>query len=382
MLVRPSTIVFLASALLTAGLHAQSSTTLPTGFDTKPGTTNFWAGWDILNGSTTYYPARCVYVVDSTVFPWGSKAKVIRELQARRSSVSISTAGVTKAHSKTLRIWMSVNGNPAKALDTGNFDGNHGASKTLVLGTSTAPKKINFAADKLPAAGKVAPFNVRLVLDRPYIVPGKSTGIAIEIRTYASTSASGRWRPDATGGTHGAQGGSSVTLGTTTCLNPDITFAHLGVWPGNSLTHRYQTRRPGKLFIGLMGARLGKPIKLPGTTCELWNNLLILKAGISGTDALGTLDMSYGKVPYLARFVGLQLTHQLAFFDTKVNKLGIGLSRARQTTLGNAFTGTAKYGIVYSYGLSTSKWNNKLVDPDTETDPRYFTGRAIIYNVK
>ena len=370
--------LLLAATQLTPSLCAQS-TTIPKGFDKIPGGANFWAGWDIKAGSTLYNPSRATYLFDASIFPW-TGIKVIRELQVRRTNLALS-GGIT-AHSKKLRIFISVDGNSPRRPDTGSFDGNHGKNKTLVLGTTTSPKTINFLKTAQPPAGKAAAFDVRMVLDRPFVVPGGSKSMTLEIRSYSSSASTGRWRPDCKFyGT--ASGGSSVTINPTKgCLTPAISPIHLSAFPGTTFTHRWQTRRQGQAFIGLIGNKLPTGIKLPGTTCELWANPLIFTVGLAGTDTLGTLDMAYGKVPDLNSLVGLRLTHQLAWPNAKVNSLGLGLSVARETTFGSGYSATVPACVVYSYGVSTSFFNNKLVNPDLEKDPRFFSGRALILNVK
>jgi hypothetical protein len=355
------------------------STTLPKGFDKLPGGSNFWAGWDIKSGSTLYNPSKAIYLFDSSIFPW-TGIKIIRELQVRRTDLSLK-GGIT-AHTKKLRIFLSVDGNRPQRPDTGSFDGNHGKSKALVLGTSQSPKTINFLKTPQPPAGKTAAFDVRMVLDRPFVVPGGTKSMTLEIRSYSSSSSTGRWRPDCK--FYGsANGGTSVTINPTKgCLTPAISPIHLSAFPGTTFTHRWQTRRQGQAFIGLIGNKLPTGIKLPGTTCELWANPLIFAVGISGTDTLGTLDMAYAKVPDLNNLVGLRLTHQLAWPNAKVNSLGLGLSVARETTFGSGYAATVPACVVYSYGIATSFFNNKIVNPDLEKDPRFFSGRALILNVK
>ena len=364
--------------LLAAAPLSAQSTTLPKGFDTLPGGSNFWAGWDIKAGSTFYNPSRAIYLFDSSVFPW-TGAKIVRELQVRRTNLALT--GFT-AHTKKMRIFLSVDGNRPRRPDTGSFDGNHGKAKALVLGTVTAPKTINFLKTPQPPTGKSAPFDVRMVLSRPYIIPAGTKSLTLEIRSYSASVNTGRWRPDCKF-FGSANGGSSITLNPNkSCLTPPISPVHLSAFPGTTFTHRWQTRRPGQAFIGLIGVKLPTGIKLPGTTCELWTSPLLFPVGISGTDALGTLDMAYGKVPDQKNLVGLRLTHQLAWPNAKVNSLGLGLSVARETTFGSGYAATVPSCVVYSYGTATSFFNNKIVNPDLEKDPRFFSGRALILNIK
>ena len=64
------------------------------------------------------------------------------------------------------------------------------------------------------------------------------------------------------------------------------------------------------------------------------------------------------------------------------NSLGFVLSRAIESQIGAGFASNVLATTLYSHGFRTGKFDGKLVDPDTEDDPRHFSGRAPIFEVR
>lgn len=390
--------IFLIAAVALAGslATAQTSATLPAGWDTKEGIevgsapvvqSNFFAGWDILNGSTIYNPSRVVYLYGSRSFPWGNKTMLITKLSVRRDGPFLAVP--TTAHTKEVRIIMSTSNQPVHRVDHAFFDGNHGSNRTDVMGSQGKPKIISFQATPVPGPGKTAPFDVSFVLDKPFPVLPNTKTLVIEMRTYRVSVPTGRWRADSV--TYPAanfNGGSFNVFYSIHCLSTRTFYTRRSKFPAASFGTIWRTNLgPGKLMIGWIGPRRTTGIPILGTggpslpVCELWVDPVAFTTDVTGPDQGGAF-LNWGKVPNLAVFVNAQVSHQAVTLNASSNQAGLAITRAMEETIGTGYDpNTTLASQTYSYGDKNNTSYTLPMDPDKEPNPRWFFRRAVIFKI-
>ena len=373
--------------MLGTALTAQSSNTLPKGWDSKDGTENFgsmnnssiWDGW---RPSTTYTPARVLYLYDQATFAWGANSKAITKLSVRRDAAA--PAGATAAHTKEIAIYVSTTNQRANAPDF-RYDGNHGANRRLVF----RKKKVNFPATAKPGSG-AAPFNIGMTFDSAFVVPPRTTTLAIEMRVYSGTVATGDWQTDSV--THSSTGwnpgSTSTALYSKHCVSPSITYSSIDTWPGGTFLHIWNTRgAAGRPLVAFLGLPFAKGIPIPGTgsttlpQCEWWVNPLIFTATLTRAD--GSAFFGFGKLPDDSKLTGIKVYHQAALFDPKLNTAGLALTRAITETIGAGYDiKNCQISAIYASGTSrTRRVDKKPFDPDKEEYCRFYFRRVPVFKV-
>ncbi len=380
-----------ATVALTASIGISQSNTLPKGYDTTPGTANFWAGFDIASSTTTtfkYYVARSLFMYDASTFPWDpKKPKVIDKISFRRSE-AYPTTGASTAHKSKWVVILSTSNQPVHRPNT-KFDANHGSNKKTVFGAKGA-QTVAFLATAQPAKGKTAAFDVTVDITN-FLVPANSKTLVVEIRSYSSDVKVGKWRVDCVinSGT-GYNGGTYSRFYNTHCIDPKAFYSSRANYLDGNLGHIWRTgRKQGLPVIGIAGTRLKAGIKVPGTTCEWHISPVFYAVGVTSNGpkhatnpGQGGVYLDWGHIPPFASLVGVKVAHQTVIIDPAANKLGLGITRAGESSIGTGYDGKlVKVSAVYSYGAANSLANTNL-DPDKETYSRYFYRRVPIMLIK
>jgi hypothetical protein len=388
----------LSIALLSTALVAQTSNTLPSGWDslegvdaygTSPANSYFWSNFDLGTSSpATYNPAKTLYLYDSTLFPWNPMTgTTINKISFRRDGV-LTNAGT--AHSKECVVIMSTSSNHPAQANFNLYDGNHGSNRTVVFGKIGTPKSVTFPANKKPTSG-TAPFDVSITLDKPFKVPGGAKTFCVEIRTYKVTGAAkgGWWRCDSVRWDgKGYSGGSFALINTDHCVtNPSIFYTSRAFTTGSNFGHIWRPSQSpgGKLVFTLLGDKLTTPIAFPGalTKCKLYldpSSPWAIRTDVSETSGAYAVYIDWGTVPNNAAWVGLKLNHQSLFVDSKYPD-SVGMTRAGTSTLGSGYDPKlVKASAIYSYGASTARYT-AAADPDKEPHGRFFYRRAAIIKI-
>ena len=382
----------IAALAITTSMGLAQSSTLPKGFDTKPGNNYFWGGFSIASTPTTaykYYVARSVFLYDSATFPWdATKAKIIDKISFRRSATQ-PNANAT-AHKAGWVVIISTSTQPANTPNT-KFDANHGSNKTVVFGSPTKPKLVSFLATPKPATGKAAPFDVTLDINN-FVVPPNSKTLVIEIRSYSSDVKSGTWYADCDlqPGT-GYNGGTNTTFYGTHCISPGAFYTNRANYLNNNFGHVWRTgRKAGLPVIGIAGTKLASGVKVPNTaSCEWHINPLIYALAVTSNGPSNTANpgqggvyLDWGRVPNDPKLVGIKLAHQALIIDPTANTLGIGITRGRETSIGSGYDlKVTKVSAVYSYGAQNIL-SNRIMDPNKETYSKYFYRRVPILKIQ
>ncbi len=384
--------VYLLSTLaVTASLGlSQASTTLPKGFDKTQGTSYFWSGFSVApttNLDYKYYTSRSVFLYDSSTFPWNPKsAKVIDKISFRRSHSN--PAATAAAHKAKWVVIISTSNQPAHRPNT-KFDDNHGSNKKVVFGAK-GPQEVKFLATPQPKAFTTAPFDVTVDITNFLVLPNTKT-LVIEIRSYSSDVRFGDWYVDSAiyPGT-GYNGGGYTLFYSTHCLAPRAFYSARASYLNGHLAHIWRTGRKGGLpVIGLAGTRMTTGIKVPNTTCEWYINPMITAVtltangpGHATNPGQGTAYLDWGPIPPIASLVGIKVAHQALIIDPSANKLGIGITRGGETSIGTAYDNKyVNVGATYSFGPQNHRYN-KFMDADKETYGRYFYRRVPIINIQ
>ena len=122
------------------------------------------------------------------------------------------------------------------------------------------------------------------------------------------------------------------------------------------LDHRFT----GSVFVpslpGVMsiGATKLNNVKLPGTSCSIANDLLILLPFVSGSTAMGTATLAL-RIPVDSRLVGPTFFTQMFWLDTKANSFGIVSSNGLANKIGTGFPLTGS--LMRQRGLITEFTN-------------------------
>ncbi len=382
----------LAAIAATSSLGFAQSSTLPKGFDTKPGTSYFWGGFSVAFSATSnykYYVAREVFLYDASTFPWDpTKPKVIDKISFRRSATSPS--GNATAHKAKWVVILSTSTQPAHQPNT-KFDDNHGSNRTVVYGSPSAPKTVTFLATPKPAAGKAAPFDVTIDINN-FVVPPNSKTLVVEIRSYDSDVKAGTWYVDCDlhAGTN-YNGGTNTTFYSTHCINPKAFYSSRANYLNGNFGHVWRTgRKAGLTVIGIAGTRLAAGVKVPNTAnCEWHINPLLYAITVTSNGPSNTSNpgqggvyLDWGHIPNDPKLVGVKLAHQALIIDPTANALGIGITRGRETSIGTGYDPKlVKVSGVYSYGAANVLSNQKM-DPNKEVYSRYFYRRAPIIKIQ
>jgi len=386
------TLSLITALAVTTSLGFAQSSTLPKGFDTKPGSTYFWAGFSVASSSTSaykYYVARSVFLYDSSTFPWDpTKPKVIDKISFRRSATQPS--GNATAHKAGWVVILSTSTQPANTPNT-KFDDNHGSNKTVVFGTPTSPKQVTFLATPKPATGKAAPFDVTLDINN-FVVPANSKTLVVEIRSYSSDVKSGTWYADCDlhPGT-GYNGGTNSTFYSAHCINPKAFYSSRANFLNGNFGHIWRTgRKAGLPVIGIAGTRLATGVKVPNTASCEWHIQPLIYAfaltsngpGNTSNPGQGGVYLDWGHIPNDPKLVGIKLAHQALIIDPAANALGIGITRGRESSIGTGYDAkVTKVSGVYSYGAANALGNTSI-DPNKEVYSRYFYRRVPIIKIQ
>ncbi len=382
----------LAALLASTSFVSAQSSTLPKGFDSTPGTSFFWGGFSVAPSATSpvkYYMAREAFLYDASTFPWDpTKPKVIDKISFRRSGASPSTNAT--AHNAKWVVIMSTSSQPVNQPNTKIGD-NHGSNKKVVWGSLTAPKAVAFLATPKPGTGKTAPFDVTLDIAN-FVVPPNTKTLVIEIRSYSSDVKSGIWYVDSVlhSGT-GFNGGRYSLFYSTHCINPRSFFTSRANYLNGHLGHIWRTgRKAGLPVIGFAGSRLAKGVKVPNTAgCEWHINPLIATVTLTANGpshptnpGQGGAYLDWGHIPNLTSLVGVKIAHQAIIIDPSANALGIGITRAGESSIGTGYDPKlVKVSGPYSYGSSNTQ-SVRTIDPNKEVYGRFFFRRAPIIKIQ
>ncbi len=368
------------------------SSTLPKGFDTKPGPSYFWGGFSIAGNSTTnfkYYVARTLFLYDASTFPWdATKKKVIDKISFRRSATQPN--GNATAHKSKWVIILSTSTQPANQPNT-KFDDNHGSNRTVVYGSPTNPKPVTFLATPKPAAGNAAPFDVTIDINN-FVVPANSKTLVVEIRSYDSDVKVGLWNVDCdlhSGA--GYNGGTNTVFYSTHCISPRAYYSSKSKYLNGNFGHVWRTgRKAGIPVIGIAGTRFTKGVKVPNTaSCEWYINPMLYAFAITSNGpsnkvnpGQGGVYLDWGHIPNDPKLVGIKLSHQALIIDPTANALGIGITRGIESSIGTGYDAKlVKVSGVYCYGAANN-FNNHKIDPNKEVYSRYFYRRAPIIKIQ
>lgn len=308
---RSSILATLCVFSLTAFAHAQSSNTMPVGFDATEGNTSFshWGGSRFLTG----------------IGPLASP-RTISQIAFRRN-------GGASAAARTMDVDVT--------LSTGNLnffiadaDKLHGANKTVVF-SQTA---VNFP-DWTNVVGTPAPFDFVLKFQRPFPY---TTGDLIWTVFYANSSVSTSATTDReyTGPTNGSS--SIIGTGCGTFLHTLQLENNGPAMPNNGMRIRVsasgaQPAVPAWVMIDFMASN----VPIPGLCANLYAIPTIFQY-LTSTSATGTLPNVYMGFPYIAGAQGATIVTQILALDPTNPTFPLAVSNGRQATMPTSTSTTAR----------------------------------------
>ena len=350
-----------------SSLTAQASSTLPRGYDQKEGESYHWSGW---GATSSYVPARTLYLYDAAAFPWGSAARTINGLRVRRDTFPHNVGFA--AHRKTMRVYLSTGGCGTVRRPVHEFASAHGNNLTLVFGSTAAPKLVDFRATAvLPSP---APFDVDFKLDRPFVVPANSPRLNVEFRAYTSNAGFNTlWWVDAYSSGARLGTGSFSESGAQNCVSGSDTL-NAWTWPGGGLHFMCISNRPNAPVALLLGSRLAPSLRIANTSCYLHVTPVLVLTGV-GDSVSGRADFWLGCLPQNNQLVGAKLAYQFAVVARGLPIQGlIGTTRGAEMTIGTGW-GPTLASAVYSYGRAASQ-------PDRVRFGGFLTSRAPVLEIR
>lgn len=327
-----------------ASVRAQTSGSLPQGYDDTEGEGYHWSGWS--NAGATqkrFLPARNVYLYAN---PFAA-ARTVRRISLRRDSTLTSSF---VAFRQTVRWFLSTDGGGTVRQPALEFGVAHGANVREVVGTASTPATIDFKAT-LAGRGKPAPFDVVVPLQSAFVVPASARTIVFENRHYGSTGAVGDWYVDAY--FKDASPGRALFryVPGTTCI-PGSSHAIVSeAWPNARLRTSFASGKPGVPVVGFLGTLFPQPLPLAGTGCWIYVAPLVTLTSFASIDTRGIAAFDWGPVPRNQALVGARIWFQYGAVFSGGPISGVaGLSRASELTIGAGFAPPLAASAVYSYG--------------------------------
>ena len=338
---------------------------LPRGLEAREGSSYHWAGW---SANPHYVPARCTYSYDRSVFPWAG-AILISRLSLRRDT-GVRTPFT--AHSKQLKIKMSTDGfEPNRPRFV--FGDNLGKNAAYVFGDRSNYQRVDF-----PASSRMrspAPFEVQILLDRPFLVPANAKSLQVDFIVQSNDSQEGTWYVDAEYQQGALDGGWVERLGGKCPKASKPPVASL-MWPGADVYFYCETGEPDVPVLGFLGSRLQKPWLLGGA-CSLHVKQLVTLVRRTASDPEGQVKFDYGRIPQHNHLVGKKIAFQAAIFRTGLPiQSAFGLSDALEVRIGQGYPSKVSLGTVYSYGDELSP-----KDPDARFSAAYLSSRAVVLGI-
>ena len=342
-----------AFALITAGLAAQTSTTIPTGFDKKEGRRGAHA-------LLRYTPARQQAFYSPKATGW-TGAKIIKSLWLRPDSSYYKSGPAFKCD---IMVEVSSKNIITSPLDSdSDWNKNHGTDKKVFMKRKTY---------SIPAYTKPAtPPNkwmVELKGDAPFVNINKQ--LCVDTRVYTKTTQSNAyWYVDgdynyASSGTRGFYRTYGVPC------NPSNFYNYsTGYNVGSTFRTYCYTRNSGDLVLAWLGTKkLGVSI---GGGCTLYTDVALLHpVPVKTTSTSGYANFVWGKVPASAKGVKVYSQHAAI-----TPKLALRWSRGNEITIGDYQTTYEIFGVyAYAYGSRT-------FNPDKD-GAVYWSSTGIIMDVR
>jgi hypothetical protein len=239
-----------------------------------------------------------------------------------------------QAHTLTMDAWLSTAVTPSSGMST-TFDNNHGPDKTQVIINRTYSHP---ASDPSNLPGQ---FVLDYVFDVPFVFAGSPASLCWEVQITAKT-LSGNV-------IHDSVSGSSATI----AANPPIAIGRFGTgclasglgnpmtavaaqttdWLAGSatMTTNGSNLLPNGVTLFITGADktsaggIPLPFTLPGTSCTVYNEMLVATAVIASATGTGTNAITF---PPLPAYHGLTFYTQIWGLDAAANPFGLTTSNA------------------------------------------------------
>jgi len=259
-------------------------------------------------------------------------AMVITGMSFRHDYIPNATAG----YSLTMDAWMSTAVTASSAMIT-TFDNNHGPDKTQVIvnRTYTLPPTDPSA---LPGG-----FDVDFPFDVPFVFPGSPASLCWEVQITATTNTTYVACDSVSSASSTTTGPTNPAIATgyfgTGCLSTGQVTPMLATptqsmnWPGATatMTTNGTYLLPNGITVFATGADktsyLGIPLPftLPGTTCTVYNDMIVSAIVIASATGTGSNAISF--VPQPA-YHGLTFYTQIWGLDPNANPFGLTMSNA------------------------------------------------------
>ena len=354
----------LAFAFTCAPLLAQSYV-LPKGLHKQEGSSYHWAGW---SANAHYVPARICYSYDRSEFSWSGDL-VIHRLSLRRDT-GVRTRFA--AHSKQMKVRMSTDGfEPRRPRFL--FTENLGRDSSYVFGDSTRWQRVEFPASS--SSTSPAPFDVRIHLDRPFLVPATARNLQVEFLVLGNDTTEGSWYVDAEYQQGALDSGWITRLGGSCPEELGSPIASL-LWPGADLYFHCETKQPDAMVLGLCGPRAQPPSPLL-EDCVLHVNELTTRVGMTPAGPEGHIRLDFGRLPDSNALVGVKLSFQAIVVKQGLPILSnFGVTDALEVRIGQGYPAKVTLGTVYSYGPDLTP-----NDPDARFSAAYLSSRAVVLGI-
>ena len=360
----------IAGLILPAALIAQSSATIPQGFDAKEGDRSHWS-------ISQYGPSRTQIIYNAALVK--GAPKVITKISFRKDGAYKSATIMAPKHDTFHTLYAATKGVPDADHNSWLLSENHGSNFTMHMArTRISWPQMTNSGNNQPEA-----FNVVFPLSKPIILTGGNLLLQIDSETPSGNYRnSNRWQIDAQNypATSGTGGRISFPAGKIGCNGTNGRYAShyaspasYSARPGAKMRlYMWRISFKAKAAISYLGTPLASSIPLDAlgmTGCKLHINPIVaipLALGYPSGKTATSYNRAFGHVtiPNDANLAGVTLAMQALIADPGANAANLVMSNMSTVKLGSALpkTGLRQAMMIYYYssvfGKEVLKWDH------------------------